>query len=197
MASVHLRLYSPVNDFDLDQCTITIDSWTTNSGMHNYAVEDWTTVPELLKLVPLSHPFWRVDMALGDDMWGVPSAQVTTTAPIIMDVPLVSLDRWTTTDTAVRLEPLSLECNQCDCTFKTAGQLVRHVRCDHLGLPLPMMNSYSKQAEENRLHWSDWDADRTCDICSKVFDTHSSLRRHISSVHDGVRDFLCDQCTKY
>ena len=36
-----------------------------------------------------------------------------------------------------------------------------------------------------------------CDECGKFFTTDRNLKRHIKSVHEGVREHKCDTCGKY
>ncbi|KAJ4218101.1 hypothetical protein NW759_008696 [Fusarium solani] len=61
--------FDPINDIDLTQSTVELDTWFTNCGMHNYATTDWESIRKTLAAIPLHHSFWRVDLALGETVW--------------------------------------------------------------------------------------------------------------------------------
>lgn len=62
--------FDPKTDaIDLGQYTISIDSKTTNFLMFNFYPENWTEVQEVLRQIPLTHPFWDPHESLGERTW--------------------------------------------------------------------------------------------------------------------------------
>ncbi|ALC47174.1 CG6254, partial [Drosophila busckii] len=66
-----------------------------------------------------------------------------------------------------------LECKRCQSRFSTEHQLTAHYRT-HL------------PAKEK--------ADNACSYCSKLFTTAGALKRHILSIHENVKPYICDCC---
>ncbi|KAI1772265.1 hypothetical protein F4818DRAFT_454125 [Hypoxylon cercidicola] len=62
--------FDPVGSFD-DACrTIAMDSAGTNHGMKNHHPSSWDNIRTVFCSVPLQHPLWSVDDALGMEIWG-------------------------------------------------------------------------------------------------------------------------------
>ncbi|RGP58639.1 krueppel like ous 1 [Fusarium longipes] len=63
------EIFDAENEIDLNKSTVVLDTWCTNSSMHNYAKSDWPSIPATIAAVPLHHSFFIVDLALGLEVW--------------------------------------------------------------------------------------------------------------------------------
>ena len=65
-----------------------------------------------------------------------------------------------------------------------------------------MFESWSPEIQGQVLaEWNDWqhNPDKSgyvCDQCGKRFTCSHDLKRHVQSVHSGVKEFTCDKCEK-
>ena len=65
-----------------------------------------------------------------------------------------------------------------------------------------MFESWSPEIQEQVLaEWNDWQhspdkSGYVCDQCGKGFTRSQDLKRHIQSLHSGVKEFTCDKCEK-
>ena len=65
-----------------------------------------------------------------------------------------------------------------------------------------MFESWSPEIQEQVL--AEWDdlqdepkkSGYMCDQCDKVFSRSHGLKRHVQSLHSGVKEFTCDKCEK-
>jgi hypothetical protein len=134
--------FDPVEHFDFTKCTVTVDAQCTNMGMKNYPVESWEGIREALEVVPLSHPFWRVDHDLGLWPWVGQldrERQTVPRPPTIDELPLVPIEHWIDGDTYIQ----NFNCGHCEgVQFPTAGLLLRHYQAhhDHGGSPYPQLD---------------------------------------------------------
>ncbi|XP_030558916.1 zinc finger protein weckle [Drosophila novamexicana] len=69
----------------------------------------------------------------------------------------------------------NLECKRCHTFFATEIQLTAHYRT-HL---------HAKDKTEN-----------SCSYCPKSFTTAGALKRHVSSIHENIKPYICDCCGK-
>ena len=98
----------------------------------------------------------------------------------------------------IHLSVESLKCPECDKSFKTKRCLKLHVESEHLGLkPFKCDKCSAAFVIENRLnvhkkqsHHKAW----KCDHCYLTFGNQSKLKRHIDSVHLGLKPFACNLC---
>lgn len=63
------RVFDHRTDIDLNQYTVTLDSWMTNVGMFNHAPKHWPKQREILRCVSLHHSWWRPHPSLGSRTW--------------------------------------------------------------------------------------------------------------------------------
>ncbi|KFH44773.1 hypothetical protein ACRE_044230 [Hapsidospora chrysogenum ATCC 11550] len=61
--------FDPLRHIDLSRCTVTLDTWFTNCGMFDFHPQLWDEVRTTISNVPLHHPLFRVDSAMGDEPW--------------------------------------------------------------------------------------------------------------------------------
>ena len=94
------ELFDPVMHFDLDRCTVTLDAVVTNMAMRNFSPDSWESIRSTLCSVPLNHSFWRVDLALGNQVWqGQWNRTIQPCAPVPdFDMPLCPIQAWTSGD---------------------------------------------------------------------------------------------------
>ena len=64
-----------------------------------------------------------------------------------------------------------------------------------------MFESWSPETQEQVLaNWNDWQhkpkSVYVCDQCGKEFTRSHDLKRHVQSLHSGVKEFTCDKCEK-
>ena len=65
-----------------------------------------------------------------------------------------------------------------------------------------MFESWSPEIQEQVLaEWNDWQDEpkksgHMCDQCGKEFTRSHDLKRHVQSLHSGVKEFTCDKCEK-
>ena len=65
-----------------------------------------------------------------------------------------------------------------------------------------MFESWSPEIQEQVLaEWDDWQDEPKksgymCDQCGKEFTRSHDLKRHVQSLHSGVKEFTCDKCEK-
>lgn len=122
--------FDPVKHFDMARCTVTIDTQATNMAMGRSSVSSWDGIREILSAVPLSHPLWQLDPALGITSWTWQwHAQMTPQAPATaVQIPLLPLDPWLNGGSARQ----PLRCVECpNAEFPTIGLLVRHYQRCH------------------------------------------------------------------
>ena len=185
-----LESFDPVRHFDLELCTVTIDSVTTNEAMWNYASHSWSRIRGILASVPCSHPLWRFDASAGNIIWRAPSS--TTVAPEMpvssFSVPaLTSLEPWSS---GKALDP---RCDSCEESFQSLGSLVHHCRTTH---SLAAADSPSETAAldsvQQALDAKYWAESLTCPVagCDASFTNVYTLKRHIL-VH-GEASHRCD-----
>jgi hypothetical protein len=193
--------FDPVEHFDFNACTVTIDTKATNMAMRNFQQHTWPSILEVVKASPLSHSLWEIDPALGFKSW-IPEATWHTAMPPPeaplppFKVPLLPIDAWF--DSNASLPPL--QCVECDDSrvFQTMGLLVQHCRTVHGGeggnSRLTLHNSLDPQQDkvddalwEDRVHRCTWDG------CGATFARKSLLEIHINSVHLKIRH-KCPKC---
>ena len=61
---------------------------------------------------------------------------------------------------------------------------------------LELQTSETSKAENIVLEGFNGKSNKLCPKCSKTFKTPSKMRRHFSSVHEGLRPFNCKVCDK-
>ena len=65
-----------------------------------------------------------------------------------------------------------------------------------------MFESWSPETQGQVLaEWNDWQhkpkSVYVCDQCGKKFTRSHDLKRHIQSLHSGVKEFTCNKCEKF
>jgi hypothetical protein len=210
--------FDPVEHIDLSQCTVTIDAKQTNIAMKNYEASAWDSIRDIAKLVPLHHPFWRVDSNLGNTVWiGNQGQLVQPQAPVpAFDMHLIPLDAWMTTNVL----PHIFDCAECPCTFSNPGLLVRHCQIQHGGAfsapdcfeedldaahweyrcDFPGCNRQFESAFNLDSHRASHEAPThkcTWPGCDKAFAFKKNLDAHLRT-HKGETPYACDYagCTK-
>ena len=203
--------FDPVKHIDLDKCTVTIDTVSTNMAMWNYNAESWPMIRDVLASVPLRHPLWRIHDAAGEDIWTLssarsssrpaapidpvgtvapvsPGALVTPIAPVPdFDMPLLPIEAWFTD------APIRPRCDQCNADFNNVGSLIQHCRTEHSTVPVaPEATDPPRQLEDDVAYWQER---LECSVlgCGKSFGRHADLERHMR-MHNSDKRFKCDQC---
>ena len=145
--------FDPVMHFDLDRCTITLDAVVTNMAMRNFSPDSWESIRSTLCSVPLNHSFWRVDLALGNQLWqGQWDRTIQPCAPVPdFDMPLCPIHAWTSGDGLSTTWPW--KCDQCNQEFASTGMLDKHCREHHGSLAAPA--DTAKASDESRQHQID------------------------------------------
>lgn len=181
--------FDPLVHIDLECCTVTIDTWTTNCTMYNYSLTDCDSLRSFIGRVPLSHPFWEVDPSLGDEVWnGAWDQAITPIAPSPdFHIPLVPIDPWL----SGTQDAMPFECGECLESFKTAGLLLKHYQQQH-GSEGPTNLESQGLDDVTEKYW-----DTTCKDCGKTFNSRKQFRTHIESgVHTDTPKYKCHKCDK-
>ncbi|KAM0282169.1 hypothetical protein ACHAPQ_011144 [Fusarium lateritium] len=176
--------FDPVQHIDLDLATVTLDTGYTNMAMSNYDTGSWDSLRSILAQIPLHHPFWKVNLSLGDEVWaGGWDRSVEPQAPTPEFLAnLLSIEAWV--DEQPR-DPFA--CAYCARTFNGAGQLVEHSRRCSRGI--------QDEQEAPNLDSADQDYwDFRCDECGKTFSALEALVRH-KKLHLGIKPHKCGKCT--
>lgn len=194
--------FDPVRHIDLEQSTVTLDSYLTNSGMYNFNAQDWDNARDVLRRVPLSNSFWNVDCSLGDDIWDAPSDEsVVPQSPVIdVIVPLVPVENWASGE-EVYPEP---RCGECGILFVNFGCVLHHYQTDHSLVPDAGIgsNDSDDDGDDEDSHGrynSDYWHDRTsknieCLECEFTCRFESALRHHMATNHGGEKRHHCHLC---
>ncbi|KAL7805298.1 hypothetical protein V8C44DRAFT_361122 [Trichoderma aethiopicum] len=121
--------FDPLVHIDMDKCTVTINAWMTNQTMRNYATSDWSSLRDELRMVPLSHPYWRVDPSLGDAMWkGTSDETITPIRPApAFSMPLMPITPWIHGPDG-NLAFSIFKCEHCTARFDTPGTATMKIK---------------------------------------------------------------------
>uniref|UniRef100_A0A0B7KG81 Uncharacterized protein n=1 Tax=Bionectria ochroleuca TaxID=29856 RepID=A0A0B7KG81_BIOOC len=174
--------FDPVAHIDLSKCNIRIDAQMTNMAMFNYIPELWPDLRENLKRVPQNHPFWRIDPAMGNVLWGGKSDATIIPEPPIPDFEMQSwpIDIWFQDGTpilpsnecqtfimlncralaafiAVELYILFLYCQTCGQVFQNTGLLILYSQEEHSkqGWGLFPSPAIPEQNAKDELFWKE------------------------------------------
>ncbi|SCO36127.1 uncharacterized protein FFNC_05059 [Fusarium fujikuroi] len=179
--------FDPVQHIDLSCATVTLDTSFTNMAMKNFDTGSWDSLRTILMQVPLHHPFWKVDLSLGDTVWaGEWDRSIQPQAPTPeFQANLLSIEAWV--DEQPR-DPFA--CAYCGQTFNSAGRLVEHSRRCSRGIE---DEQEAPNLEQDNADQEYWDSTHKCDICNKSFTTARSLTRH-KRTHTGDKPYKCDIC---
>ncbi|SCO37008.1 uncharacterized protein FFMR_04492 [Fusarium fujikuroi] len=179
--------FDPVQHIDLSCATVTLDTSFTNMAMKNFDTGSWDSLRTILMQVPLHHPFWKVDLSLGDTVWaGEWDRSIQPQAPTPeFQANLLSIEAWV--DEQPR-DPFA--CAYCGQTFNSAGRLVEHSRRCSRGIE---DEQEAPNLEQDNADQEYWDSTHKCDICNKSFTTARSLTRH-KRTHTWDKPYKCDIC---
>ncbi|KAK4238203.1 hypothetical protein C8A03DRAFT_44029 [Achaetomium macrosporum] len=64
-----VQAFNPIDGFDIDQCTVTVETATTNTATGNFPATSWDGVRQALSRVPLSHPCGCIHPDTGGNLW--------------------------------------------------------------------------------------------------------------------------------
>ncbi|KAL6407078.1 Krueppel like proteinous protein 1 [Ilyonectria robusta] len=199
--------FDPVQHIDLSQCTVTIDSITTNLAMHNFSADSWESIRSALSEVPLHHPFWRVDPGLGSEVWGAHWDTTITPVPPTpdFDMPLLSLDLWVSGQGPEQHSYAPLECSSCHDKFNHIGLLIRHhrdgqcrvqtnsgrrTRNQRVAASPGEDEDQQEDTEQDKVDAKYWNSTRNCPICDKIL-SRSKFSPHMEK-HALEEQFQCD-----
>jgi len=103
----------------------------------------------------------------------------------------------------------SIKCDQCKATFSSQQQLQSHCNKMSHSIDLSCLKCNSKRVFRSgrllRRHLRESHGEapvmeelnkRTCQVCSKVFNTSARLRYHAKFVHIETKDYKCTECGK-
>ena len=82
---------------------------------------------------------------------------------------------------AVEHDKIRYECEACDKSFRTVFQYRKHRRYDHL------LDENNEKVEKELFK---------CDLCDREFDRPNSIKRHMRSVHQKGKHYICEFCSK-
>ncbi|KAM0549398.1 hypothetical protein ACHAO7_006290, partial [Fusarium culmorum] len=175
--------FDPIQHIDLSRTTVTIDTSLTNMAMRNYDDGSWDSLRSTLMQVPLHHPFWKVNLSLGNEVWaGEWDRSVEPLAPTPeFQANLLSIEAWLDEQTR---EPFS--CAYCAQIFNSAGQLVEHSRKCSQGIQDEHEAPNLDPADEDYWHFR-------CDECGQTFSNLDSLVLH-RKIHLGIKSHKCSEC---
>ena len=157
------EVVDPVEGFNFDNCTVTIDSGATNMAMLNFSIATSDSIQQALASVPFSHPLWKIDLDLGCRSWvGAWDAHQQTLPqapdPPEFEMPLLPIDHWLGRSDA----PKQYQCHKCPdgVRFQNIGMWLLHCREQHAqqsSTPLPAMQHRMapEQDEIDRDYWED------------------------------------------
>jgi len=190
---VHAELFDPdpIRHIDLARSTIAIDSALTNIAMWNHSADSWDGIRSALCQVPFHHPFWRVDLSLGKEIWkGQWDRTITPSAPIpAFDMRLLPIDIWFS---GTLSSSSNFKCEECSTEFNNSGSLILHCRQDHThSAPAASPPSASGSTRQDEIDDAHWDTCLTCPVCTTKFNTSGNLQNHMRT-HSGERPYKCN-----
>ncbi|KAK4150528.1 hypothetical protein C8A00DRAFT_36860 [Chaetomidium leptoderma] len=154
------------------QCTVTIDTYATNTAMRNFPVSSWDGIRDAISAVPLCHPFWRVDPDLGLRPWKGPESPVSPQAPITpaFDVPLIPISHWV--------------------NGSAPPQYFRRTS----STPLPAVQHHIGPAQDE-IDGGFWGRRHPCTEpdCDIVLSSAEHLVRHVNTVHKNLKPYPCTE----
>ncbi|KAG5827294.1 hypothetical protein H9Q74_002639 [Fusarium xylarioides] len=179
--------FDPVQHINLTCATVTLDTGFTNMAMKNFNAGSWDGLRTILMQVPLYHPFWKVDLSLGDNVWaGEWDRSIQPQAPTPeFQANLLSIEAWV--DEQPR-DPFA--CAYCGQTFNSAGRLVEHSRVCSRGI---QDEQEAPNLEQDKADQECWDSIHKCDICGQAFTRVDNLTKH-KRTHTGEKPYKCDIC---
>ncbi|KAF4994612.1 hypothetical protein FGRMN_5681 [Fusarium graminum] len=182
--------FDPVRDIDLSCASVTLDSGFTNMAMKDFNVNCWDGIRTAAMHIPLHHPFWRVNLSLGNEMWsGEWDRSISPVAPLPeFETHLLSIEAW-----VEEVPKDQFFCKYCQKQFNTAGQLVEHCRkCRKL----PQSDTSRQETpntSQDTIDKAYWDGILICDTCGHESMCAMSARKH-QQTHSEDNPFECDIC---
>ncbi|OIW30467.1 hypothetical protein CONLIGDRAFT_642564 [Coniochaeta ligniaria NRRL 30616] len=193
--------FDPVDDFNLDECTITIDSFATNMGMADWNSSYWGRMGELLRSIPVQHPLWQLDESLGMATWGSRTRNAASGGPPQSPIPAFTmplLDIGLFISRSRHDISNEFRCEACPTTFTSIGEWVDHCRHNHGNSPTAPRPSTAgqcpqSQSAKDKNYWDSMKTAFRCDKCEYTSKTKDDLAKH-KRRHANERKFPCDQC---
>ncbi len=187
--------FDAVRHFNMDSCTVVFDTWGTNKAMLNHPMSSWDGIYERLLAVPLGHPLWKIDPALGITSWtGQWHTRMAPQAPVpAVQIPLLPIGPWLDGGPPRQHMP----CHHCPgAEFPTIGLLLRHYLDCH-GRRNGTANHYVPDPAQDRMDKEFWITQTTCNWegCGMTFSRFDHLQSHVKIVHEkqAVTTFKCDR----
>ncbi|KAL7952887.1 hypothetical protein V8C34DRAFT_298362 [Trichoderma compactum] len=140
--------FDPAKDIDLDASTFTIESAFTNMSVSPFGDSCWNNIRDVVSSIPLYHPFWRVDLSMGNEIWHTDTSNNSV-------LPMPPGPEFDTALLPIHSLNGPFNCNECSAVqFPNAGTLIAHYQTTHMNRhTLHDGNPHPQQDETDARYW--------------------------------------------